>query len=89
MTVASVPSAAAMPHRRLAQPDRHHVGEGVPPEVPERLGDEEEHDRPADQPAGGVDQPVEPGGGDQPRDAEKRRGAHVVAGQREAVLARR
>ena len=74
-------------HRRLPEPAGDHVREGVPAEVAERLRDEKEDHGPADQPAGRVDQAVEPGGGHQPGDAEEGRRAHVVARQREAVLA--
>jgi hypothetical protein len=73
-------------HRRLAQPRRHDVGERVAPQIAERLGDEEHDDRPADQEADRVDQAVESRERHQPGDAEKARRAHVVAGQRHAVL---
>ena len=58
------------------------------PEVAQRLGDEEHQRRPADQPAGRVDHAVVSAQRDEPGDAEKRRGAHVVAGERQAVLER-
>ena len=72
--------------RRLAQPERHDVRERVLAEIPERLGDEEHHDRPADEKPDRVDQAIESRERHEARDAEKARGAHVVAGQREAVL---
>ena len=75
-------------HRHLLQPRGHHVREGVAAEVPQRLGDEEHHDRPAHQPADRVDQPVEAGKRHQPRDAQEAGRAHVVAGQRQPVLQR-
>ena len=58
------------------------------PEVAQRLGDEEHQRRPADQPAGRVDHAVVAAQRDQPGDAEEGRRAHVVAGQRQAVLQR-
>jgi hypothetical protein len=74
-------------HRHGPEAQRHHVGEGVAAEVAQRLRDQEQHHGPADQPASGVDEPVEAGGGDEPGDAQEARRAHVVAGQGEAVLA--
>ena len=73
----------------LPQPERDDVGERVLAEVAQRLGDQEQHDRPADQEADRVDQPVEARERDQAGDAEEAGGAHVVAGQRQAVLERR
>ena len=69
--------------------DGDDVGERVAAEVAQRLGDQEHHDRPADQQADRVDQAVEARQRHQAGDAEEARGAHVVAGQREAVLQRR
>ena len=76
------------PDRRLLQPERDDIGKGELAEVAQRLGDEEHQRRPADQPPGGVDHPVVAAQRDQAGDAEERRGAHVVAGQRQAVLQR-
>ncbi len=73
-------------HRRLLQPVGHHVREGVLAQVAQRLGDEERHHRPAHQPAHRVDEAVEAGERHQAGDAQEARGAHVVAGEREAVL---
>ena len=72
--------------RRLLEPVRGHVGEGVLAEVAELLRDQEQDDRPADQEADRVDQPVEARGIDQRRDAEERCGRHIVAGDRQTVL---
>ena len=74
--------------RHLPQPERHDVGEGELAEVAQRLGDEKHQRRPADEPAGRVDHPVVAAQRHQAGDAEKRRRAHVIAGQREAVLKR-
>ena len=74
------------PYGLLAEPVRDDVREGIAAEVAQRLGDQEEHDRPADQEADRIDQAVEAGQGDEARDAEEARRAHVVAGQREPVL---
>ena len=73
-------------HRALAQAVRDDVGERVLAEVAQRLGDQERDHRPADEQADRVDQAVEARRRDQARDAEEARGAHVVAGEREAVL---
>ena len=70
----------------LAQPERDDVGKRVLAEISQRLGDQEHDDRPADKKTDRVDQAVESRERDQSGDAEKARGAHVVAGQREAVL---
>ena len=74
------------PHRRLREAERGDVGEGVAAEVAEPLGQQEQDDRPADQEAGRVDQPVIAVGEDLRRDAEEGGRRHVVAGDRQAVL---
>ena len=76
------------PHRRLLQPERHDIGEGELAEVAQRLGDEEHQRGPANEPAGRINHPVVSAQRDQPRDAKERGRAHVVAGEREAVLQR-
>ena len=81
-----VPNAAAIAHRLLVQPESHHVGKGVFADGAQALRDEEEHQRPPDEEARRVEQAVEAALGDQARDAQKARGAHVIARQREAVL---
>ena len=68
---------------------RHDVHERIAPHVAQRLGDEERDDRPSDEKPDRVDQAVEPRDGDQAGNAKKAGGAHVVAGQRQAVLQRR
>ena len=73
-------------HRHLPQAERHDVGKRELAEVAQRLGDEEHQRRPAHQPAGRVDHPVVAAQRDEAGDAEKRRRAHVVAGERQAVL---
>ena len=64
----------------------HDVGEGVLAEVAQRLGDQEHDDRPADEPAHGVDQAVVALCRDDARDPEEGGGAHVVAGEGQPVL---
>ena len=71
---------------RLVEPEGGDVGEGELAEVAQPLRDQEQHDRPADKEADGVDQPVEAGGKDEARDAEEARGRHVVAGDGQPVL---
>ncbi len=66
--------------------ERGHVGEGVAAEIAQALRDEEQHDRPAHEPAHRVDETVEAGREHEPRDAEERGRRHVVAGDRESVL---
>ena len=75
-------------HRRLPQAERDDVAEGELAEVAQRLGDQAHHDRPADQEADRVNQAVESRQRDQAGDAEEAGGAHVVAGERQAVLQR-
>ena len=62
------------------------VGEGVAAEVAQRLGDQEQDHREADQEADGVDHPVIARRVDEAGDAEERGGRSVVAGEGEAVL---
>jgi hypothetical protein len=68
------------------QPQVDDVGHRVPPGVPERFTDQQEHEQPADQEADGVEEAVVPGEGDDARDAEERGGRQVVAADRDAVL---
>ena len=70
----------------LVEAERGHVGERELAQVPQALGDQEEDDRPADEKADRVDQPVEAGGEDEAGDAEEGCRRHVVAGDGEAVL---
>ena len=74
------------PHRRLFQAVGRHVGKGKLPEVAQPLGNEKQHQRPAHQKAGGINQAVVAGGEHHCRDAEKRRGRHKVARNRQPVL---
>ena len=73
-------------HRRLLEAERRHVGEGELAEVAQPLGHQEGDDRPADQEADRVDQPVVAARHHRRRDAEERGRRHVVAGDRQAVL---
>jgi hypothetical protein len=72
--------------RRLPEADGEDVRERVAAEVPERLRDQKQDDRPADEPARRVDESVEAARRDEAGDAQERRRAHVIAGEREAVL---
>ena len=47
------------------------VGERVTAEVAQRLGNQKQHHRPSDEPAGGVDEPIESTRGNQTGDAKK------------------
>jgi hypothetical protein len=73
-------------HRRLLQAIGDDVRERVFAEIAQRLGDEERDDRPADEPAHGIDEAVEARARDEARDAEEARRAHEVTGEREAIL---
>ncbi len=70
----------------MAEAERDHVGEGELAEVAKGFGDEEHEGRPADEPTGRIDHAVIALQRDKARDPQEGRGAHVVAGEREAVL---
>ena len=70
----------------LVEAEGGHVRERELAEVAQPLRDQEQHDRPADQEADRVDQPVEAAGEDEAGDAEEGRRRHVVAGDGQAVL---
>ena len=76
-------------NRRLLQSERHHIAEREAAKVSERLRDQADDHGPPDEKADGVDEPVEAVEGHHAGDAEKTCRAHVVAGEREAVLQRR
>ena len=63
-----------------------HIGKGIAAEVTQAFGNQEQDDRPADEEAERVDQPVVAGGVDQRGDAEERRRRHKVTGNRQPVL---
>ena len=73
-------------HRALTHPVGELVGHRVAAGVAEQLRDQQQGDQPGDQEADGVEEAVVPGQRDGSRDAEERRGAHVVAGDRQTVL---
>ena len=70
----------------LAKAKGDDVCEGVLAEVAQRFGDEEHDNGPAHEEADGVDESVEALERDHANDAEEAGGAHVVAGEGEAVL---
>ncbi len=72
--------------RRLLEAVAGHVGEGELAEVAQAFGHQEGDDGPADEEADRVDQAVVAGGHHRGGDAEERRGRHVVARDRQAVL---
>ncbi len=72
--------------RTLLHPERELVGHREAAGVAQQLRDQQEREQPGHQEADGVEEAVVAGQGDQPGDAEERRGAHVVAGDGEAVL---
>ena len=74
------------PDRALAHPERQHVAHRVAAGVAHQLGDQQQGDQPRDQEADRVEEAVVPEQRDQPGDAEERRGGHVVAADRQAVL---
>ena len=73
-------------HRPRGEPESRHVREGEASEIAQALGDEEQHDRPADEPSDRIDEPIEARLEHQRRDAEERCRRHEVAGDGEAVL---
>ena len=73
-------------HRTLPHPEGQLVGHREAAGVAQQLGDEQQRHQPGHEEADRVEEAVVPGERDQPRDAEERRGAHVVAGDGEAVL---
>ena len=73
-------------HRLALQAIGGDVGEGVFAEVAQPLRDQEQHDRPADQPADRVVEAIEAVEIDECRDAKEGGGRHVVAGDGKAVL---
>ena len=72
--------------RTLLQSERGHVGVGELAQVAQPLRDQEQDDRPPDQPAHRVDQAIEAVEVHQRGDAQKRRRRHVVAGNGHPVL---
>ncbi len=82
-------AAGRGPDLAPAQPQRQHIGQGVPAGVPDQLGDQHQDHQPGHQEADAVEHAVVPEQRDQPGDAEEGGGGEVVAGEREAVLQRR
>jgi hypothetical protein len=74
------------PDWRRLQPEGGDVGEREAAEIPQPLGNQKQHDRPADQPADGVDQPVETRREDERGNPEEGRCGHEVSGDGETVL---
>ena len=72
--------------RALLQSERGHVGVGELAQVAQPFRDQEQDDRPSNQPAHRVDQAIEAVEVHQRGDAEKRRRRHVVAGNGHSVL---
>ena len=66
--------------------ERQHVGHRVLAGVAQRLGDEQQNGQIGDEPADRVHETVVAVERDEAGDAEERRGRHVVAGDRPAVL---
>jgi hypothetical protein len=85
-TTTSVPDAAKTRIGVWSEAEGGDVGEGELAEVAQAFGEQEGHDRPADEKADRVDQAVEAAHHHRGRDAEERRRRHVVAGDRQAVL---
>ncbi len=74
---------------RLVEAEREHVGDRVLARVAHPLGQQEHHREERDEEPDRVQEPVEAVEEDQARDAEERRRGEIVAGDGEAVLARR
>ena len=73
-------------HGARAEAVGEHVGHGVLAGIAQRLGDDQEHGEVGDQPADRVHEAVVALEGDDAGDAEEAGGAHVVAGDGDAVL---
>ena len=71
---------------RLVETERGDVGKRVATEIAQALGDEKEHDRPADEKTDRIDQPVVAARVDERGDAEEGGCRHEVAGDRQPVL---
>ena len=80
------PEGRGGPRRALVEAERQDVGDRVAAGVAHPLGEQEQHGEERDEEADGVEHAVEAEQEDQAGDAEERRGRHVVAGDREAVL---
>ena len=78
--------AAARADRGLPHPVRQLVGHRVAAGVAQQLGDQQQRDQPGDQEPDGVEEAVVAVERDRAGDAEERRGRHVVAADRQAVL---
>ena len=73
----------------LPEPERGNVGKCELAQIAQLFGDQERDDRPTNKPAHRVDQTIVAGGVDKARNAQERGRRHVIAGDREAVLASR
>ena len=73
-------------HRRLFQAIGRHIGKGKLPQIAQPLSHQKQHQRPADQKARRINQAVVTGGEHHRRNAQKRRGRHKVARNRQPVL---
>ena len=72
-------------HRRLFEPVGRHIGKGEFAQIAQTLGNQKQHNRPAHQKAGGVNQTVKAGGIHHRGNAQKRRCRHIIARNRQAV----
>ncbi len=72
--------------RRLLQTVGHHVGKGKFAQIPQPFSHQEQHQRPTDQKAGGINQAVIPAREDHGGNPEERRRRHKVARNRQTVL---
>ena len=72
--------------RPLLKTIGRYVGKRVAPEVTQAFGDKKQNNRPADEEAERVDQPIVAGGVNQRGNAEERGRRHKVAGNRQPVL---
>lgn len=73
-------------HRALRHAGGDHVREGEAAAVAHEFGDEKQDDEPGHEETDRIQHAVVAEEGDEPRDAEERRGGHVVAGDGESVL---
>ena len=70
----------------LVEPEGRHIGEGELAEVTKPFRDQEQHNRPAHEPANGINETIESAGEHEAGNSEERCSRHVVARDGEAVL---
>ncbi len=73
-------------HGPRTKPISQHVGHRIFPGIAQRFSNDQEHSQVCNQPPDGIHESVVALERDDARDAQERRGAHVIAGDRKTVL---